>query len=90
MFKEPEVTGCAFCDTLAKHKWANRIANQIWEDKSECPTKHEYTVALIDRAWKRSKSNASRWVDYRNKGIGFKLNFCPECGREIHGVKRGR
>lgn len=84
MIKPPEKTGCAFCDALANHKWANRL---LQKQKGK-RVRHEYATALIIHSWTVSKKNAGRLVDYRNKGLGFKLNYCPECGREIHGVKR--
>ena len=46
---------------------------------------NEYTVAIVIHSWyqKRGKKSASRTVDFRNKGLGYKLNFCPECGKEL-------
>lgn len=33
----------------------------------------------------KTKRQAGRTVDYRNQGLGYKLNYCPECGRKIRG-----
>lgn len=30
-----------------------------------------------------NKRHAGRTTDYRNRGIGYKLNYCPECGRKL-------
>ena len=73
---------CKFCESLADYK---KIEN-FWDEKEDEPSKYEYTVALVIRSWKprvRRKINAARTVDYRYRGIGYKLNFCPECGKEI-------
>ena len=54
--------------------------------KKYCDTdktiKHDYTVAIVRRSWVNSKRNCrGRTVVFRNKGLGFKLNYCPECGK---------
>lgn len=73
--------GCAFCERMALAKFI--------EDKIYCGYRHEYTVALVDRHWtrERGKRNAVRGVDFRWRGLGFKLNYCPECGRKLKGAK---
>lgn len=45
----------------------------------------EITVAMVIRSWKKGtpKRNAGRTTDYRYRGIGYKLNYCPECGRKL-------
>ena len=75
---------CKFCENLTDYK---KIEN-FWDEKDDEPSKYEYTVALVIRSWKpsiRSKRDACRTTDYRNQGIGYKLNFCPECGRKLKG-----
>lgn len=75
---------CVFCERFEEHK---EIEN-FWLEKDDEPSKYEYTVALVIRSWKpsiRSKRDACRITDYRNQGIGYKLNFCPECGRKLRG-----
>lgn len=78
--------GCSFCAALTERK---RIYNFL-RDKDEVdpelgPYLHEYKVAMVIRSWykKRGKRSAGRTVAFRNKGLGFDLNFCPECGKEI-------
>lgn len=74
---------CEFCERLALEKHWEKIENKTGLAKIN----HEYTVAFVTHAWYKSKRHASRSVDYRNKGLGYKLNFCPECGRQL---KRGK
>lgn len=79
------MSGCKFCEALGKWK-------QIEEFDKEHPefrmTKEriykEYNVALVIRSWaKGKKATAGRLTDYRHMGIGFKLNYCPECGKKV-------
>ena len=79
------MSGCKFCEAFGKWK-------QIEEFDKEHPefrmTKEriyrEYNVALVIRSWaKGKKATAGRTTDYRHMGIGFKLNYCPECGKKV-------
>ena len=76
---------CVFCADYQMYKKINKELNKKDKRISDEPFKHEYTVALVIRDWFPSagKKNASRSIHYRNKGLGYKLNFCPECGKEI-------
>ena len=85
---------CEFCENLKSQIQINEYLNQK-ETEKEYRQMHEYTVAIVDRSWTKSKGkrNAGRTTDYRNQGIGYKLNFCPECCRPIKDlmieIKRG-
>lgn len=76
---------CKFCEALTS--WVN--VNDFYADEKPDPELgtycHEYTVALVIRSWyqKRGKRHAGRTVDYRYRGLGFKLNYCPECGKSL-------
>ena len=35
---------------------------------------------------KSAPQDAQQTTDYRNQGIGYQLNFCPECGRKVQEV----
>lgn len=77
---------CAFCESLESRKHIRAI----WKkhgDEFDKGLRDEYTVALVVHTWHkdRGKRNAGRTTDYRYRGLGYKLNFCPECGR---GLKR--
>ena len=80
---------CKFCEAIKNHKRCDYVSDR-W--KSEDPEvqklgkyKHEYTVAIVKRSWyqKRGKRSAGRITDYRYRGLGYKLNYCPECGRKL-------
>ena len=79
---------CAFCEAYKTHCQVDAISDK-YQDKEEREQygKHmrDYTVALVQHHWykKLGKRSAGRSTDYRNKGLGFKLNFCPECGKRI-------
>ena len=72
------MTKCQFCEKYG-------VLRTLDRDFKE--SKKEYTVSIVRRAWTKEsgKRNACGIVFYRNQGIGFKLNYCPECGRELKG-----
>lgn len=79
---------CRFCDALDVNKLCYKIARKCDKDqelKLYGPWKAEYRTAIVIRSWyeKKGKKSASRTVDYGGNGIGFALNYCPECGREL-------
>ena len=73
---------CKFCKNLEFYKNLDR--NQE-SDPELGRYKTEYRAALVIRSWyeKRSKRGAGRTTDYRYRGIGYRLNYCPECGRKL-------
>jgi hypothetical protein len=83
-----ELKPCAFCEAYKTHCQVDSI-NDKYQDKEDLEKygkyMHVYTVALVQHHWykKLGKRSAGRSTDYRNKGLGFKLNFCPECGRRL-------
>lgn len=81
---------CRFCDELKDLKECHKIA-QGWATDVELAEYGKYmqelTVAFVQRCWyqKKGKKLAGRTVHYRNKGLGFALNYCPECGKKLRG-----
>lgn len=73
---------CKFCERLEVWKRCQQITNAHTEGEK---SKVEYAVALVEHRWFPSvgKRNAGRVTDYRNQGLGYKLNYCPECGKEL-------
>ena len=70
---------CKFCETMQTHM---NIDQMSFNDEIET----EYTVAIVKRTWipkYQSKRTASRSVGYKRNGVGFDLNFCPECGKSM-------
>ena len=82
------MTECKFCEAMQSNHQIMKIARS-WATEYELQKygKYmiEYSVAIVKRTWhkKNGKRHASRTVQYRNKGIGYKLNYCPECGRKL-------
>ena len=74
---------CKFCEALDVWKHCNETYNKHLPKAEKL--KEEYTVALVSHTWmaSRGKRSASKTTDYRNKGLGYKLNYCPECGKEL-------
>ena len=75
-----KVTGktCDFCNELGLAKFT---------DKNNTLLGIEYQAALARRWWKKSegKRSAGMTLNIKNKktSMAFKLNFCPECGKEL-------
>ena len=71
---------CKFCESFEFEK-------QIHNDPR---LKQAYNVALVIHQWRadRPKSTAGRTVDYRHKGLGYKLKYCPECGINLRNKKK--
>lgn len=77
---------CKFCSQLSCWQEIFIADNR----DAEVKLKQEYSVALLIHTWKppRSRKSAGRTVSYRKDGYGFKLNYCPECGRKYE-YKKG-
>ena len=79
---------CDFCDNYLMNK---KFDKKYGLSDSGEKMKHDYTVALVIHSWYssiRKKKDAGRVVHYRHNGFGYKLNYCPECGRKLHGKQR--
>ena len=77
---------CKFCEELEGYKRIHAHQEQRDPYDPELgPYLHDYKVALVIRSWfkKWGKRNAGRTVSFRYKGLGFDLNYCPECGKEL-------
>lgn len=81
---------CKFCDCLQGNKRLDREFNIDKEPSRKLH--HSYTAALISHSWtsQYGKRNACRSLYYRNRGLGFELNFCPECGKKISKRRRDK
>lgn len=81
---------CKFCEALNSYKRSNKITNREI-DPEFGRWMQELTVAIVSRTWyeKRAKRHASRSVGFRRQGIGWTLNYCPECGRRLTRTKKG-
>ena len=75
---------CQFCESLKMWKQTDESFKKQYKADGTERLYHEYTVAIINRAYKKGqKRNSGRIVDYRNQGLGYRLNYCPECGVKL-------
>ena len=73
---------CGFCEHYEHDKQIDKIADNL--EKGHGRTlHHEYTVAIVNRVWFETKKLSAKSIEYRHKGFGFKLNYCPECGKPL-------
>lgn len=84
------MTRCNFCEHLDKWREIKRQSRKEARESGRGDYRHEYKVALVIRSWYAGsrKGRRSRTVDFRNQGIGFELNYCPECGRYLRRRKQ--
>lgn len=83
-----EVIMCKFCTAMANNRDVERfVRGRATEYELSMYGKYmmEYSVAIVKRSWyqKKGKKAASRTTEYRYRGSGFALNYCPECGRRM-------
>lgn len=70
---------CKFCEAMESHRRVDTILNKNDPDWSQ-----RYSVAIVARSFlKGRKGSQSTSTDYRYRGCGYALNFCPECGRQL-------
>ena len=79
---------CMFCEVMKiKHGVVDFMREKQSPEELERygEYKTEYAVAIITHSWysKNGKKHAARTTDYRHMGLGYKLNYCPECGRKL-------
>lgn len=70
---------CRFCDSYERAKQINEF-NRFSDGH-----RHDaiYSVAFVKRYKIDGRIQNSRVTDYRYRGVGYALNFCPECGRSL-------
>ena len=75
------MSGCKFCEAMDDWKKAESVGTRFWPEK----IMREYKSAIVIRTWtkEKGKKHAGRSTDYRRNGIGFDLNYCPECGKKL-------
>jgi len=70
---------CKFCEAMESKRRADTITKKHYPDQS-----YRYSVAIVARKFiKGRKGPWSTSTDYRYRGCGYDLNFCPECGRTL-------
>ena len=70
---------CKFCDSMDSFRKVDTILK-----KHDPDAEYRYSVAIVRRMFfKGRKGSRGSATDYRYRGCGYALNFCPECGREL-------
>ena len=83
------MSACKFCEAMKVNRQIEEVSRS-WTTDEE--SKHygkymvEYTVAIVKRSWyrKNGKRRSGRSVEFRYRGLGFELNYCPECGQILN------
>ena len=79
---------CKFCKAMQINRQIEKICRS-WSTEDELKQcgryMVDYSVAIVKRSWyrKKGKRSASRTTEYRHRGLGFALNYCPECGKKV-------
>ena len=78
---------CAFCRRVELERFAIRETNKYCKKHELEPILYEMAVAFVSHTWTKTKGKkrAGRTIDYRHLGLGYKLNYCPECGKRLRG-----
>lgn len=66
---------CLFCDEISFKK-------EMDKGNKDRLTKHSYTLAIVKNSKRKGVGNG-RSVYFKRNGIGYPLNFCPECGSVV-------
>lgn len=76
---------CNFCESIKIKRQINEFQNDYRHEEKLGKYMSEYTVAIVTHCWykKLGKRSGSRTTDYRNRGLGYALNYCPECGARM-------
>lgn len=80
---------CVFC----REYQGKRNVHQFIKDHPEwygpIDLEQQYTVAIVTRTYRKGhKRQAASSTDYRYRGCGYKLNYCPECGKLLKGAPK--
>lgn len=80
---------CKFCEAMKSYKQIEEFTHEWNADTEKRLGKYMtvYSVAIVKHSWYRKlgKKHAGRSTDYRYRGLGYALNYCPECGKSLKG-----
>ena len=79
---------CRFCSAMEQHREVEAITKSWTTEKEKSQFGEymtEYSVAIVKHSWykKNGKRSGGRTTDYRYRGLGYALNYCPECGKRM-------
>lgn len=83
-----EASTCKFCEAMKVNRQVEKIS-ESWQTDEERKKYGryitEYSVAIVKRSYyqKIGKRKSGRNVQFRYRGLGYELNYCPECGRKL-------
>ena len=70
---------CKFCEAMESYLRVDTFNKTRFPEDD-----YRYSVAIVRRLFvKGRKGSRSTSTDYRYRGCGYALNFCPECGRKL-------
>ena len=70
---------CTFCEYLFELQAAARR-----KEDSNPKLHHDYHALILSRAWNDYTGTAhAGTMTHKPKVVGFELNYCPECGKEL-------
>lgn len=79
--KNKEKEMCEFCNAMAIHR--------KFDEEAQKKAPHLYSrcsVAIVQRVFTKGCREArGSSTDYKYRGCGYALNYCPECGRKMKG-----
>ena len=79
---------CRFCTAMEQHREVEAIAKSWTTEKEKSQLGEymtEYSAAIVKHSWykKNGKRSGGITTDYRYRGLGYALNYCPECGKKM-------
>lgn len=79
---------CSFCSAMEQYREIYATSKSLTTEKDKAifgEYMTEYSVAIVRRSWykKLGKRSGGRTTDYRYRGLGYALNYCPECGKRM-------
>ena len=75
---------CPFCEELKSKRNIAKFKNaHPWYYGGKF--KEEYSTAILTRKWQKDtpKRDSQRIIDCGQRECGYKLNFCPTCGKKV-------
>lgn len=71
---------CKFCEALDMYRRIDAVVKDFDPDMS-----NRYSVAIVKRTFFKGRGGCqTSRADYGYRKCGYKLNFCPECGRDLN------
>ena len=79
------MSDCDFCFSYESNKNVQEFMKNRPDLYGNVLHDYEINCAMVTRTWIKGqpKRNGGRTTDYRYRGIGYKLNYCPECGKKL-------